>query len=279
MLSLFLFLIPGLVLADFMELEGGVRTKGMGGAFTGIADDINAIYYNPAGLGQFQKGEVYLCYNNYYNLDLLTSFILSVATPGIAEGTIGFSYKKVGVGDKVNFLNNYNEAVYNLSYGLEVADSIYIGANAKFLKITYDVRASAIGYDVGALFRTFEKHLSVGLMLKNINKPTIRWENGTKEELEQVIRIGAGIRPNNDLLLGVDLDGVNQENYNIHAGGEMWFFNRLVAPRIGLAYLQSDGLSLNAGASLQYKYLRVDYTLEKHYELGYDHLFGVLIKF
>ncbi len=33
------------------------RANGMGGAFTAVADDNTAIFYNPAGLGQLEKGE------------------------------------------------------------------------------------------------------------------------------------------------------------------------------------------------------------------------------
>ena len=34
--------------------EVGAKAMGMGGAFTGIADDYSALYYNPAGLGQVE---------------------------------------------------------------------------------------------------------------------------------------------------------------------------------------------------------------------------------
>lgn len=36
----------------------GGRATGMGSAYTGIANDFSAIYWNPAGLGQMEKGEV-----------------------------------------------------------------------------------------------------------------------------------------------------------------------------------------------------------------------------
>jgi long-subunit fatty acid transport protein len=35
----------------------GARAMGMGNAYTGIANDFSAIYWNPAGLGQMEKGE------------------------------------------------------------------------------------------------------------------------------------------------------------------------------------------------------------------------------
>ena len=35
----------------------GTRAQGMGNAFTAVADDNTAIFYNPAGLRQLEKGE------------------------------------------------------------------------------------------------------------------------------------------------------------------------------------------------------------------------------
>lgn len=36
----------------------GVRAMGMGGAYTGVADDFTAVYWNPAGLAQIRRREV-----------------------------------------------------------------------------------------------------------------------------------------------------------------------------------------------------------------------------
>ncbi len=57
---LFMLLTIQPVFASFVEDQikygVGVRPLGMGGAFTAVADDINSIYYNPAGLGEMSFG-------------------------------------------------------------------------------------------------------------------------------------------------------------------------------------------------------------------------------
>src|ERR1700737_2053550 len=51
----FLSFSQGARASGFSILELGGRGAGMGGAFTAIADDGSALFYNPAGIG-FQKG-------------------------------------------------------------------------------------------------------------------------------------------------------------------------------------------------------------------------------
>lgn len=279
LLWIFLAAFPVIAAAGMLDSPSGVRPLGMGGAFGGIADDISAVYYNPAGLGQFRSGEIYLLYNDLYGLGLMDSFVISVASPGIAEGTLAFSMRSSGVGNKVNFMGNYSESIYTLSYGVELVPLFYAGANLKYIKVNYDVHASAIGMDAAVLIRVFERHASAGLFVKNINSPSVRWENTTSEEMDPIIRLGFAFRPNNDMTFGLDLDRINEENYDIHAGGEIWLFRRMLAPRAGFAFLQNDGTVLSAGASFLYRAFRVDYTLENHYELGINHVFGVLVKF
>jgi long-chain fatty acid transport protein len=46
---------PGAFPSAFAVNENGVRAEGMGGAFTSVADDASAIFFNPAGI-VFQKG-------------------------------------------------------------------------------------------------------------------------------------------------------------------------------------------------------------------------------
>jgi long-subunit fatty acid transport protein len=40
----------------------GVRAMGMGGAYTGVADDFTAVFWNPAGLAQMKRREVYVAF-------------------------------------------------------------------------------------------------------------------------------------------------------------------------------------------------------------------------
>jgi len=50
--------------AEYDYLYRGARPMGMGGAFTAVSDDINALFYNPAGLNKVKKGEGKICILN-----------------------------------------------------------------------------------------------------------------------------------------------------------------------------------------------------------------------
>lgn len=44
--------------ASFLDIGVGARGLAMGGAYTALADDANAVYWNPAGLARLEKREV-----------------------------------------------------------------------------------------------------------------------------------------------------------------------------------------------------------------------------
>lgn len=70
----------------FTRLGGpGSRASGLGLAFTGIADDITALYYNPAGLGHLTRGEINLGLT-YLNVNTDVS-VLGVSRSGTITAT------------------------------------------------------------------------------------------------------------------------------------------------------------------------------------------------
>src|SRR5262245_26116582 len=48
---------PGITSANFLKLGIGPRAAAMGDAQVGLADDVYATYWNPAGLAQLQNRE------------------------------------------------------------------------------------------------------------------------------------------------------------------------------------------------------------------------------
>ncbi|MBI4369802.1 MAG: PorV/PorQ family protein [Elusimicrobia bacterium] len=77
---------------QFLRVPVGARAAAMGGAFSALADDVTAIYWNPAGLAQLQKREVSLSYNSYF-ADTSGQFL------GYGQGNFGVSINMLGVAD------------------------------------------------------------------------------------------------------------------------------------------------------------------------------------
>jgi long-chain fatty acid transport protein len=70
--------LSSLVLANGLNLNSlGTRALSMGGAFVGLADDYSAIFWNPAGMAQFDKR-----YLGFYGTDIIPSgsYLLQVPT-------------------------------------------------------------------------------------------------------------------------------------------------------------------------------------------------------
>src|SRR5258708_542635 len=79
---------------QFLRIGAGARGPGMGGAFSPVADDATAIYWNPAGLATLEKKEVSLGYNAYFK-DTAAQF-LGYSHP-MSKGTLGVGASLFGV--------------------------------------------------------------------------------------------------------------------------------------------------------------------------------------
>jgi len=156
------FLIPGVSLGSQVMLEDtfkdgvGARPLGMGGAFTAVADDINSIYYNPAGLGSltfgYSFGEMDL-YNYRYERNSSNSLNLGpVGYQGLRTKTIS------GEVLDVTTLAFGNNGPWGLSWGFshkniraeadDVSYTSWSGDVGLLLKLTSDLYFGMVGQDV-----------------------------------------------------------------------------------------------------------------------------------
>src|ERR1700689_2585823 len=83
--------------AEFLKIGPGARPVGMGEAFTGVADDIHAIYWNPAGLGTLKSPEMTGMHMQYFQ-NIQYEFA-AFAYPTQRFGTFGFAVTNLHTDD------------------------------------------------------------------------------------------------------------------------------------------------------------------------------------
>ena len=92
----FNFLSAGRYAGDFMAIGSGVRALGMGGAFSAIADDGSAIYWNSSGISKIRDREITLMRAFLYEgLAYYDNFTLCLPLPN--NVTIGFNWIRLTI--------------------------------------------------------------------------------------------------------------------------------------------------------------------------------------
>ncbi len=171
----------GVRAAEFLTIPIGARGIAMGSAYSAVADDISAIWWNPAGLGFLQQSEVMMTLVDY-TLDISYSYG-AFATP-IADGQIVvgafFGYLDVpnmeittvsrpdGTGQFFN--------AYDLQMGGTVAfnlsDRFTAGMNMKFVHqdVYSNTSGSAMAWDAGAIYHTelADREIKFAVSIQNL---------------------------------------------------------------------------------------------------------------
>ncbi|MBI9072589.1 MAG: PorV/PorQ family protein [Melioribacteraceae bacterium] len=174
----------GTTTANFLEIGYGTTGNSMGDAFTSIANDASAIYWNPAGLSNVKNGEVMFAYQPWF-ADINTTFASAAFRLGDL-GTIGIGIVGVDYGDMdvttMSMQNGTGESFsasdisVSLAFSRRLATWFSFGAAAKFISSSiWHSTASAIALDMGVLINTgffsptnkMEDGLNIGMSVSN----------------------------------------------------------------------------------------------------------------
>src|SRR5207247_9500086 len=108
------------------------RHERVGSAFTAVADDFYATYYNPAGLVQLHRSEFAATYARLYSGLTDGSSIgrnfLAYGHPTAKHGTFGVSYLSLSLADL------YSESTFALHYAQALRERWNLGGSLKILR-------------------------------------------------------------------------------------------------------------------------------------------------
>jgi outer membrane protein OmpA-like peptidoglycan-associated protein len=281
----------GTTSAQFLKLAPGARPAAMGEAFTGLADDINAIYWNPAGLKRIDDKEVSATRAQWIGD---TSFNWLAYAQDALRGKLGISFMYLGSGDiqKYDNAGNARSETYNVfdsaltvSYAKKIKQML-VGINVKYLYSKLeDESAAGAAVDIGILKEIPGRHnISVGLAVQNIG-------NGlkfVKESAPLPLNVNAGIACKllkERLILTSDLNFPSDYDASAHIGAE--YKQKLgdfdVLPRLGykttnIRYMNAlSGVSLGFG--INFSSVCINYAWVPYWELGATHRIDIGFKF
>jgi len=223
----------GTTTAGFLEIGVGAAGIAMGDAFVASANDLSAMYWNPAGLALIETNQALFMYQPWV-VDVSTIYVgFGLAFPrlgNIGVGVFGMSYGDIDV-TTMEYQNGTGEQytaydyAFNLTYARSLAQWFSFGAAAKFVnsKIWHST-ASAFALDLGVLVQT------------NFFSATGRQEDGLKIGMS-IANYGSKMRYDGlDLMFPVDIDQDHDGNYqNLQAKYNMQDWELPLLFRVGIA--------------------------------------------
>ena len=148
-LSLILLLSPSVLPAGqgaagepgaFMRLGVGARALALGGAFTAVANDVSAGYWNPAGLADIQTlnmvaSRYKMSLDRTLNYAALTKPIGRTSSVGVSWIGFGFSGIEARSGDTAepDYTFASHDNAFLFSYGKKLSPVFSVGTNMKLI--------------------------------------------------------------------------------------------------------------------------------------------------
>jgi len=285
--------------ADFLEIGVGSRPLGMGEAFTAATDDINTIYYNPAGLGTMKYPVLQVMHQE---LILDSRFENISASFPLFNGYMGISNSVFWVPpfDKIDIDGNTAGQVsfYNMSLTTAYGQSLgfmEVGVSLKYIyqKIdTLNLHSGAV--DIGIMKRLYMfspfdapiRNFVLGFSIQNV---------GTKAKEDPLPRtMRAGVSYYLTKWFGLNMDLIQyfidpsdlydftygfNESFRLNLGMEFTYLN-LISLRAG--YRFNDAGKYSLGMGFNYAVKNIGFAIDTSYTdsgiFGPVYSFGVTFK-
>lgn len=236
--------------AEALNLETGARPAGLGKAFTAMADDPQALFYNPAGLGLLSRPGVSISHTALFS-ELSAQSVLGSYPLGPGSAGLGISYVHSGTfseivnGQETGNPIGYSSFLFLGGYGMRISRMIHAGLEVKFLSADLaGNRGAALALDAGILagleagkfYDRIENNLTFGLSFQNYGT-RIRYIEAS-ERLPEKIRAGISYKPFSFACLAADVHywtGYGLSRGSLFCAGLELLRDFFISPRLGLS--------------------------------------------
>lgn len=275
--------------ATFLTLGVGGRPSAMGEAYVGLAEGVNTLAYNPAGVANLDAAEV-----SAMHAEWVQGFryeYVAFAYP-LSWGTLGGSVRALTVGgfelrtdpdnpsEEPEGTFGAADVAVDVSYAYPLSGVLAVGANAKIInQRIHDVSATGVAGDVGVYWEP-RPSLSAGLAARNLGPPVTFEEESSP--LPMTAEAGLGYRMFDRKLV---LSGAAEKPFKddfLYKGGVEYSPLEFISGRVGYLYgLDTGGnTGLTGGLGVNVAGFSFDFAvapygdLDTTYRAGFTYVFG-----
>jgi hypothetical protein len=247
-----------------------------------MENDVNSIFYNPAGLSTLKNTQASVGFFKY--LVDINSGNAAYSQKYKDIGYIGAGLKYMNYGSMTKFDEQFNETgtfsasdlAFYVGFANRFTDNLSYGVNLKFIYSNIDEYSStALAADFGLIYSLPEKTFNAGISLLNAGTQLSQYID-TKEQLPLNLRVGASKKLDYlPLTVNVALNNLNvdQENFfdrfkNFTIGGE-FNLSENVNLRVGYDNQQRQDLKTGSGIGLGGFSAGLGILLQERYKIDY----------
>lgn len=291
---------------QFLKIGMGARQSAIGEASIAAVEDVNAVFWNPAGLRGVASMEASFSYVQWladmkyaagavgYNWDGIGVFALSIASldyGSIPEALVTGAGNDTRTGNDVSG----SDFMAGLSYSRPMTDRLSLGVTVKYLhESLWEYSANTLAFDVGTAFDLGYNGIKLAMAAQNFGGAVKYLDVSDREagyDLPLMFRIGlsAAVLGGNDAFLTsspmhrliVSAEAINTNDFSerLHLGGEYWFSDFL-ALRAGYRMNYAEGnwsLGFGLSPSLAGMEVRLDYAYVAYEFLDAPHRFTLTV--
>jgi hypothetical protein len=163
--------------ASFLEIGIGARAESMGGAYTALAEDATALYWNPAGISSLQSVSLSANHTNWLADTKFQYFGLVIPMGDYKAFGLSFTFldymdkqpvRTISQPEGTGEYYDASDMAIGLSYAMNITSSFSFGITGKYIhQAIWHETAQAFAVDLGVLYQTELKGLSLGASLSN----------------------------------------------------------------------------------------------------------------
>ncbi len=284
--------------AQSLLIAPGARSDGMGRAYVAVANDANAVWWNPGALAFVTGRDASFMYTKLVP-DLANDVFFSymayaqhVEGWGGLGGSLGYLSYGTSIatdvdGNELGTFTSY-EIAPTVAYGTEIMKDMGFGVALKLVRVdlapadkTQDRaagRGTTFAADLGGLYKLPKWRSSVGMTIQNLGPNIAYIDQDQSDPLGRNVKFGVAVAPVETelyrVLVTADVNKSLLKNgaWIENVGGE-FEFNRVLALRVGYINDKRGTIQdLSYGLGLGYHGIRLDYASVPQSKFGLNNV-------